>query len=401
MGALNTALLLLALAAAVSVIAEVLRFPYTIALVITGLVVGNLHVLPHIAVTPNLLLTLFIPPLLFEGGLRLPSEHLRSYGWLIGLLAIPGTVIAAAAIGGIAAAAFPLTLRSALLLGAIASAIDPVSVIALIRETGLDARLGAILEGEAVLNDGVAIVLFTVIAGGLAGGLAAAAGQFLWLLGGGIVIGVLIAAAVSYALRRTYQASVEALGSVIAALASFVAADSLGVSGVIAVALAGVVFGSYGLGYLTDAGRDTVRTLWDMIAFLANSVLFLLIGLEVPAVLLVRHAGLIGAVILTALAVRAVTVYGFAAAGRMFSRPIPGGWCALLTWSGLRGGVAIALLLGLERGLPGRDAVVAGTFGLVVFTLLGQGLSVRPLMRRAGLGTPAGGAGDAELPPTS
>jgi monovalent cation:H+ antiporter, CPA1 family len=382
---LNVALLLLAVAAAVSVIAELLRFPYTIALVITGLVVGNLRLLPPIPVTPEVLLTFFIPPLLFEGGLRLPPEHLRSYGWLVGLLAIPGTVIAAFAIGGTAAAGVHLDLRSALLLGAIASAIDPVSVIALIRETGLDARLGAILEGEAVLNDGVAIVLFTVIAGGFAGGLAAAAGQFLWLLGGGLVVGTVVAAAVSYALRRTYQASVEALGSLIAALASFVAAAALGVSGVVAVVVAGVVFGSYGLEYLTDAGRDTVCRLWDVVAFLANSVLFLLIGFAVPAALLVRHAGLIAVVILTALAVRAVTVYGFSAAGRMLSRPIPAGWRALLTWSGLRGGVAIALVLGLPPELPGHDAVVAATFGLVVFTLLGQGLSVRPLARRVGL----------------
>ena len=385
MSILNVALLLLALAAAVSIIAELLRFPYTIALVITGLVVGNLHLIPPVRVTPEVLLTFFIPPLLFEGGLRLPPAHVRAYGWLIGLLAVPGTVIAALAIGGAAGAVIDLPLRSVLLLGAIASAIDPVSVIALIRETGLDARVGAILEGEAVLNDGVAIVLFTVIAGGLAGGLAAAAGQFLWLLGGGLVVGAIVAAAVSYALRRTYQASVEALGSLIAALASFVAADSLGVSGVVAVVAAGVVFGSSGLGYLTDAGRDTVGRLWDVIAFLANSVLFLLIGLVVPGALLIRHAALIAAVIVTALAVRAATVYGFSAAGRILSRPIPGPWRALLTWSGLRGGVAIALVLGLPARLPGHDPVVAATFGLVVFTLLAQGLSVRLLARRVGL----------------
>lgn len=385
MSALNVALLLLVVAAVVSIIAELLRFPYTIALVITGLVVGNLHLVPHIAVSPEVLLTFFIPPLLFEGGLRLPPEHLRSYGWLISLLAIPGTVVAAFTIGGIAGAGFHLPLHSALLLGAIASAIDPVSVIALVRETRLDARLGAILEGEAVLNDGVAIVLFTVIAGGLVGGLATAVWQFVWLLVGGIVIGTLVAAAVAYALRRTYQASVEALGSLIAALASFVAADSIGVSGVIAVVMAGVVFGSYGLRFLTDAGQDTVVTLWDVVAFLANSVLFLLIGLQVPIVLLVHHAGLIAAVVLTALAVRAVTVYSFSAVGRAVSRPIPSGWRALLTWGGLRGGVAIALVLGLNQRLPGRDAIVAGTFGLVVFTLLAQGLSVRSLVRRVGL----------------
>ncbi len=385
MSVLNVALLLLVVAAVVSIIAELLHFPYTIALVITGLVVGNLHLVPHIAVSPEVLLTFFIPPLLFEGGLRLPPEHLRSYGWLIGGLAIPGTVVAAFAIGGIAGAGFHLHPHSALLLGAIASAIDPVSVIALVRETRLDARLGAILEGEAVLNDGVAIVLFTVIAGGLVGGLATAVWQFVWLLAGGIVIGTLVAAAVAHALRRTHQASVDALGSLIAALASFIAADSLGVSGVIAVVAAGVVFGSYGLRFLTDAGQNTVLTVWGVVTFLANSVLFLLIGLQVPIVLLVQHAWLIAAVVLTALAVRAATVYSVSAVGRAVSRPIPSGWRALLTWSGLRGGVAIALVLGLDQGLPGRDAVVAATLGLVVFTLLVQGLSVRSLIRWVGV----------------
>jgi len=209
--------------------------------------------------------------------------------------------------------------------------------------------------------------------------------QFLWLLAGGIVIGTLVAAAVAYALRRTCQSGVEALGSLIAALASFVAADTIGASGVIAVATAGVVFGSTGLRVLTDAGQDTVLTVWDVVAFLANSVLFLLIGLQVPIVLLVHHADLIAAVVLAALAVRAATVYGFSAIGGALSRPIPSGWRALLTWSGLRGGVAIALVLSLEQGLPARDAVMAGTFGLVVFTLLGQGLSARSLVRRAGL----------------
>jgi monovalent cation:H+ antiporter, CPA1 family len=385
MSVLDLALLLMVVAAAVSIIGELLRFPYTVALVITGLVVGNFHLLPPVPITPEVLLTFFIPPLLFEGGLRLPPEHLRSYGWVIGLLAIPGTVIAALAIGGAAAAVSHLTLQGAFLLGAIASAIDPVSVIALIREAGLDARLGAVLEGEAVLNDGVAIVLFTVIAGGFAGGLSAATWQFIWLIGGGIAVGSLVAAVVSYAVRRTYQPRVEALGSLIAALASFVAADTLGVSGVIAVVLAGVVFGSSGLRYLTDAGQETVRILWDVIAFLANSVLFLLIGLQVSAILLARHGGLIAAVILTALAVRAATVCGFSAISGALSRPIPRGWRYVLVWGGLRGGVAIALALSLDQSLAGRDAIVASTFGLVVFTLLGQGLSIRALLRRVGL----------------
>ncbi|HEX4835249.1 MAG TPA: cation:proton antiporter, partial [bacterium] len=113
--------------------------------------------------------------------------------------------------------------------------------------------------------------------------------------------------------------------------------------------------------------------------------LFLLIGLQVSAILLARHGGLITAVILAALAVRAATVYGSSTISGALSRPIPQGWRYVLVWGGLRGGVAIALALSLDQSLPGRDAIVASTFGLVVFTLLGQGLSIRALLRRVGL----------------
>jgi len=269
-----------------------------------GAAAGSLHLFPPVHVGPEAIVTLLILPLLFEGSLKLDPGDLRAYGGLIGTLAVPGTLVAALAIAG-AGTLWRLPGPTAFLLGAVAAATDPVSVIALIQEVRLDRRLGALLEGEAVLNDGVAIVLFTLVVSPAGGGLLGAAGRFVWLLAAGGAIGFLAGRAVSYALGRVRQPLIEALGSLILAVGAFIAAEALGASGVIAVALAGITFGSRGLQHLTEDARQTLRTLWDVIAFLANSALFLLIGLEVPVGLLARHAGLIGTVILAALAVRA------------------------------------------------------------------------------------------------
>src|SRR5206468_8212808 len=163
----------------------------------------------------EVLLTLVIPPLLFEGSLHLVPAHLRTYGLLIGLLAVVGTIVAALGIGAAVGAVAHLPMRTALLLGAIAAAIDPVSVIAMIRETRLDPRLAAILEGEAVLNDGVAIVLFSILAGPGEISLLNSAGQFVWLLGVGALVGIALAMGVAYVLGRVTQPLAEALWSLI------------------------------------------------------------------------------------------------------------------------------------------------------------------------------------------
>jgi CPA1 family monovalent cation:H+ antiporter len=389
MTSLNLALLFMVVAALVSLLAQRLRLPYTIALVIAGLLAGGLHLFPPVHITSEVLLTLVIPPLLFEGSLHLVPAHLRTYGLLIGLLAVVGTIVAALGIGAAVGAVAHLPMRTALLLGAIAAAIDPVSVIAMIRETRLDPRLAAILEGEAVLNDGVAIVLFSILAGPGEISLLNSAGQFVWLLGVGALVGIALAMGVAYVLGRVTQPLAEALWSLILLVSSLIAAERLHASGVIAVMCAGVVFAGYGKHSLTGLGQETVRTLWDFVAFLANSVLFLFIGLQVPGGLLLRHAGVIAVGIVAALATRALTVYGFSAISGHADHAISVAWCRVLTWGGLRGGVAIALTLGLAPELPGHEVVAAAIFGLVVFTLLAQGLTMLALMRRLGLSSVA------------
>lgn len=382
MPGLDLVLGFLATAALVSAVSARARVPYTVALVIVGLLAGTFHAVPHLSIGPDVIVTALILPLLFEGAIRIPRGHLRTYAPLLLALAIPGTVIAAAVIAG-AALLGHVPWRAALLLGAVCAATDPAGVIALVREARLDERLGTVLEGEAVVNDAVAIVLFT-LAAAAPPGFGAAAAAFVWLLVGGAVAGVLTGAAVAYALGGVADPVVEAIGSLVAAAAAYTAAGAVHASGVIAVVAAGIIFAELAGRSLTPAGSETVRVVWDVIAFLANSALFLLVGLVVPLPLLARHAGLIAIVIVAALAGRALSVYGFAGLLARRDAPFPRSWQHVLVWGGLRGGVAVALVLALPDTLPQREAVAAGILGLVVWTLIGQGLLVGPVMRWAG-----------------
>jgi CPA1 family monovalent cation:H+ antiporter len=373
----------LATAALVSAVAARARLPYTVALVVVGLAAGTAHLVPPIAVRPDVIVTALILPLLFEGAVRIPRRHLRTYAPLIVALAVPGTVVSAAAIAG-AALLGHVPWRAALLLGAVCAATDPAGVIALVREAALDERLGTVLEGEAVVNDAVAIVLFG-LAMASPPDVGPAAASFVWLLAGGAAAGFAVGAAAAYMLRGIADPVVEAIGSLVAAVAAYVVSETVRASGVIGVVAAGLAFAELAGRSLTPAGSETVRVVWDVIAFLANSALFLLVGLVVPLPLLARYGGLIAVVVLAALASRALIVYGFTALLARGAGPFPTVWRHLMVWGGLRGGVAVALVLALPPMLPQREAVAAGILGTVVWTLVGQGLLMRPIMLLLGL----------------
>lgn len=383
MSPLYLALGFLATAALVSAVAARARVPYTVALVVVGLAAGTARLVPPIAVGPDLIVTALILPLLFEGAIRIPRRHLRTYAPLIFALAVPGTVVSAAAIAG-AALLGHVPWRGALLLGAVCAATDPAGVIALVREAALNERLGTVLEGEAVANDAVAIVLFTLAMASPADS-ARAAAAFVWLLAGGAAAGFLVGAGVAYALRGLTDPVVEAIGSLVAAVAAYLVAEAVHASGVIGVVSAGLTFAALAGRNLTPAGSETVRVIWDVIAFLANSALFLLVGLVVPLPLLARYGGLIAVVVAAALASRALIVYGFTALLARRSAPFPTAWRHVMVWGGLRGGVAVALVLALPPMLPQRAAVAAGILGTVVWTLVGQGLLMRPIVRLIGV----------------
>jgi CPA1 family monovalent cation:H+ antiporter len=379
---LNLALAFMATAALVSAAAARVRVPYTVALVIVGVAAGALGAGRGIELRPDTVVVALVLPLLFEGAIRIPRAHMRTYAPLMLALAIPGTLVAA---GVIAAGALVAGLpwHSAIVLGAIASSIDPAGVIALVRQSRLDLRFGTVLEGEAVINDAVAIVLFTLAVAPVPG--AGAVAEFVWLLAAGAAVGGLVGAAVAYALGGITEAAPEAIGSLFAAAAAYVAADLIHASGVIAVVTSGLAFAALAGRNLTLGGRETVRVVWDVIAFLANSALFLLVGVLVPLSLLARHLDLIAVVVVAALSARAIAVYVFAGALSRPDAPVPMAWRHVLVWSGLRGGVAVALVLALPPMLPQRGAVAAAVLGLVVWTLIGQALLVEPLMRWTGL----------------
>jgi monovalent cation:H+ antiporter, CPA1 family len=376
----------MATAALVSAAAARVRIPYTVALVIVGVAAGALGAGRGIELRPDTVVVVLILPLLFEGAIRIPRAHMRTYAPLMLALAVPGTLVAA---GVIAAGALVAGLpwHSAIVLGAIASSIDPAGVIALVRQTRLDLRFGTVLEGEAVINDAVAIVLFTLAVAPPPAPVpgAGAVAEFVWLLAAGAAVGGLVGAAVAYALGGITEAAPEAIGSLFAAAAAYVAAELIHASGVIAVVASGLAFAALAGRSLTLGGRETVRVVWDVIAFLANSALFLLVGVLVPLSLLARHLDLIAVVVVAALAARAIAVYVFAGALSRPDAPVPMAWRHVLVWSGLRGGVAVALVLALPPMLPQRSAVAAAVLGLVVWTLIGQALLVEPLMRWTGL----------------
>jgi CPA1 family monovalent cation:H+ antiporter len=372
----------LATAALVSTLAARARLPYSTALVVVGLMAGTLRFAPTITIRPEAIVAGLIVPLLFEGAIRLPRAHLRAYAPLIVALAVPGTAVSAAAVAA-AALLGHAGMRAALLTGAVCAAIDPAGVIAMAREAGLEERLGTVLEGEAVLNDAVAIILFTLAAEPAAP--AAVAAEFFRLLAAGVVIGGLTGAAVAYALGGVTDPVIEAIGSLVAAAGAYAASQAAGGSGVIGVVAAGVTFAALSGRSLTPAGSETLRAVWDVIAFLANSALFLLIGVVVPPGLLVRHAGFTGLLIAAALVSRALIVYGFAGLLARPGAPFPAAWRHVLIWGGLRGGVAVALVLALPADLANRTTVAAGILGLVVWTLIVQSPLMRPVMRWAGL----------------
>jgi len=393
---LYVALGFLATAALVSAVAARARLPYTVALVVVGLAAGTAHLVPPVSLGPDVIVTVLILPLLFEGAIRIPRRHLRTYAPLILALAIPGTIVSAAVIAG-AAFLGHVPWRGALLLGAVCAATDPAGVIALVRDAALNERLGTVLEGEAVANDAVAIVLFT-LALAPPPDVGRAAVEFVWLLAGGAAAGLVIGAGAAYVLGGITDPVVEAIGSLVAAAAAYLVADAVHASGIIGVAAAGLTFAALAGRSLTPAGAETVRVVWDVIAFLANSALFLLVGLVVPLPLLGRYAGLIGAVVLAALASRALSVYGFTALLARSGAPFPMAWRHVMVWGGLRGGVAVALVLALPPMLPQREAVAAGILGTIVWTLVGQGLLIRPIMQLVGLERMAPPSGPRTVP---
>src|SRR5512138_976661 len=374
---------LLLIASVIAVLTRRLRIPYTVGLVLIGLALSLLSS-TQITVSPQIILALLVPPLIFEAAFHLRWEDLRRDFWLILLLAIPGVILTTLFVGGVIAWGTGLTIQAALVLGALVSATDPVAVVALFRRLGVPRRLQVLLEGESLFNDGTAIVMFNLmVAIALAGRFDLAAGvrDFMIVSGGGVVVGIVLGILVSQMIARIRDPFVETTLTTVLAFGSYLLAESFHVSGVLAVVAAGITNGNTGPRGMSATTRLVVFNFWEYAAFIANSFVFLLIGLTFDLDVMVANWQAIIWAILAALAARAAGIYGFS----FWAREIPNKWKHVLFWGGLRGAITLALALSLPETGPlahVRGSLQAMAFGVVLFTLLVQGSSTNWLIKR-------------------
>lgn len=368
----------------VVVLGKRFRVHPAVGLVIAGvLLTGQTAV--EIPLSSDLILSLFLPPLLFEAAFHINLNELRRNLWTVLLLAVPGVMLSMLLVGGIVVWAVGLSWPAALVFGALIAATDPISVVGIFRQLGAPKRLAVLLEGESLFNDGTAVVLFTLAVSVVATGSADWGGSllfFLWTAGGGLLIGLGLGWLISRVIATIDDHLVETTLTTVLAFGSYLVAEQVGMSGVLAVVAAGLVNGNLGPQGMRPTTRLVVFTFWEYAAFLASSVVFLLIGLQVDPSSLIEYAGPVLWAIASVLIARAITIYVVARLGTS----MPVAWRHILWWGGLRGAVALALALSLPAALGAeREVVLVMTFGVVLFTLLVQGLSMGPLVRRLGV----------------
>lgn len=382
-----------------------LRLPYTIGLVVVGLAlgtltehVGALAVLRGVELSPELILFVFLPTLIFESAFNLDSRLLAQNLAPVLILAGPGLILSMLVIGGLLVWLTPLEAGPAFLFGALISATDPVAVIALFRSIGAPKRLTILVEGESLLNDATAIVAFQLVLGVLAGGMLATGALTRGVLQFGVVFvgGFAVGAVIGYAMIRSIALAqddplVEVALTTVVAYAAFIAADHyLHVSGVMAVVGAGAVIGTLGPTRFVAEVRAYLHRFWEYAAFVANSLIFLLVGMSVRPATLTADVGMITWGIVAAMVARATTVFGLVPLiGRLRgAERIGRRYQVALFWGGLRGAVAVALAMSLPADFPQRDSIVALAIGVVLFTLLTGGLTMQSLIRALGLDRP-------------
>ncbi|MBD2345380.1 cation:proton antiporter [Anabaena subtropica] len=381
----SISIILLLVATVVALLTRWLRVPYVIGLVLAGLAITEL--LPRrIGLDGSLILNLFLPILVFGAAINTDVSRLRSIVKPIALLAGPGVVISSGVTALLLKLVLGLNWTAALLAGVILAITDTVSVIAVFKEVSVPSRLSSIVEGESLFNDGIALVLFSLILKINAdGSLPVLDGlQELFVV---IVGGTLVGLAFGYLSADLFVRSDEPLSSILltvaVALGAFQVGQWFSVSGVVAVVVAGLIVGTLGLsGNVSASTRLTLLSFWESIAFGVNSFIFLLIGLEIdlltlwrvlPAVLLAIVAYQIG---------RILSVYPLLALVQYFDRPIPWRWQHVLFLGNIKGSLSMALALSIPATVTGREQIIAIVFGTVLLSLLGQGVSLPWLVKR-------------------
>jgi CPA1 family monovalent cation:H+ antiporter len=378
-------IILLLIATAVALITQRLRIPYVTGLVLAGLPITEL-LSRRVGLDPSLVLNLFLPILIFEAAINTDISRLRSTFKPIALLAGPGSIFSSLIIAVLAKFGLGLDWIPALLIGVILANTDTVSMIAVFKEIRVPSRLSTIVEGETLFNDAAALISFNLLLVIYAtGSLTVAQGVkelLLVALGGGLVGGVLGYLSLPIFVRLNDSLS-SLLLTVALALGTFQIGQFLGVSGAVAVVIAGLIFGNLGLPRSSSASdRITLLSFWEYAGFSVNTFIFLLIGIEINPVTLWKILPSILFVILAYQLGRILSVYLLLAGLRWFDRPIPLRWQHVLVLGNIKGSLSMALAVAIPLTLTGRDLLIEVVFGSVLFSLVVQGLALPWLIKR-------------------
>ena len=395
-------------AAGLNAVANWLRVPYPIPLVIGGLLLGLVPGIPDIELDPELVLLVFLPPLLYASAFFADLRTLRADARVIALNSIGLVIATAGAVAVIAHEVIRLSWAVSFVLGAIVSPTDPAAATSVMRRVGAPRRLVNILEGESLFNDATALVAYKVAVGAAVGASVSASDTVLQFLGdaaGGIAIGLAVGFLIAEVRKRVHDVNTELTISLFSAYGAFVPADQLGVSGVLAAVTAGIYLGFRAPEIASPESRMQGFAMWSVLTFLLNASLFILIGLQLPVIVnglegrpageVVGYAAAVcGAVISMRFAWNFVTTFLIRAIDRRPSqRARRASWRARVvgSWSGMRGAVSLAAALALPvqtdagAALAGRHLVQFITFALILVTVVGQGLTLPYLIRRLGV----------------
>ncbi len=364
--------------------------PYPVVLAMAGVAVGLLpgEQLPRIGA--NVILLAFVPGLVFEAALTLDLLELRRRLVAVGLLATAGVALTVVLIGTLTHLILGLSWASGMLLGAILAATDPIAVVTLLRRLKAPSGLAAILEGESLFNDGTGVAVFTAVLATILSGAPSASDaglRFLELTVGGTAIGLAAGFLGLALLRFAEDAPLEILATLVIAYGSYLAADLIHASGIVAVVVAGVVVARYGTAIGRLHGPQLIG-FWNLLAFVLNAMLFILVGAALPAWRLVPVAAMVLIAFLIMLVTRALPVYGLLGIAALRPPPIPWAWRHVTVWAGLRGALSVALALSVAdlAGVDSRVSLIA--YGVVLLSLLVQGGLITPITRGLRIETP-------------